>query len=67
MVLFTESPFPLTFDLPIGVVGTPAGANDPVVLQLGDGTQVTVFDKFCASSRTCGRTPSGTSRPATTS
>ena len=43
MAVFTEGRFPLTFDLPIGVVGTPAGANDPVVLQLGDMMQVTVF------------------------
>ena len=51
MALFTEGLFPLTFDLPVGVVGTPAGANDPVVLQLGDGTQVTVFDKLTTALR----------------
>jgi len=51
MALFTEGLFPLTFDLPVGVVGTPAGANDPVVLQLGDGTQVTVFDKLSTALR----------------
>ena len=51
MALFTESLFPLTFDLPVGVVGTPAGTNDPVVLQLGDGTQVTVFDKLTTALR----------------
>ena len=51
MALFTEGLFPLTFDLPVRVVGTPAGANDPVVLQLGDGTQVTVFDTLTTALR----------------
>ena len=39
MALFTEGLFPLTFDLPVGVVGTPADTNEPIMLQLGDGTQ----------------------------
>ena len=51
MALFTEGLFPLTFDLPVEVVVTLAGANDPVVLQLGDGTQVTVFDKLTTALR----------------
>ena len=45
MALFTEGLFPLTFDLPVGVVGTPAG------VQLADGTQVTVFDKLTTALR----------------
>ena len=51
MALFTESLFPLTFDLTVRVVGTPAGTNEPIVLQLGDGTQVTDFDKLTTALR----------------
>ena len=43
--------FPLSFDLPVGVVGVPFGTNEPIVLQLGDGTQVTVFDKLSTALR----------------
>ena len=51
MALFVQSLFPDPFDLPVGVVGTPTGTNDPIVLQLGDGTQVTVFDKLTTALR----------------
>ena len=46
-----EALFSLAFDLPVGVVGTSFGANDPIVLQLGDGTQVTVCDKLSTALR----------------
>ncbi len=52
MALFTEASFPATpFDRPLGVVGDPAHANDPVTLQLSDGTSVTVFDKLSTALR----------------
>ena len=51
MALFSESLFPSPFDLPVGVVGTPTATNDPVVLQLSDGTQVTVVDKLSTALR----------------
>ena len=51
MALFVQGLFPDPFDLPVGVVGTPTGTNDPIVLQLGDGTQVTVFDKLTTALR----------------
>ena len=52
MALFTEASFPATeFDRPIGTVGDPSHANDPVVLQLSDGTSITVFDKLSTALR----------------
>ena len=46
MALFTEGLFPLTFDLPVGVVGDPGRHQRPRRAAVGDGTQVTVFDKL---------------------
>ena len=52
MALFTEASFLATpFDRPLGVVGDPAHANDPVTLQLSDGTSITVFDKLTTALR----------------
>jgi hypothetical protein len=46
MAIFTEATFPGDFDTPVGVTGAPTHANDPVTLQLSDGTSVVVFDKL---------------------
>ncbi len=46
MALFSASMFEEQFDRPVGVVGDPVHASDPVVLQLSDGTSITVFDKL---------------------
>jgi hypothetical protein len=51
MALFTEASFSGDYDRPVGVEGAPAYANDPVVLQLSDGTSVTVFDKLTTALR----------------
>ena len=52
MALFTEASFAATpFDRPMGVVADPAHANDPVTLQLSDGTSITVFDKLTTALR----------------
>ncbi len=44
MALFTAAMFANDYDRPVGVAGEPAHASDPVVLQLSDGTSITVFD-----------------------
>jgi hypothetical protein len=47
MALFTEASFPATdYDKPLGVAEAPAHANDPITLQLSDGTSITIFDKL---------------------
>ena len=52
MALFTEASFAATpYDRPLGVSGDPAHANDPVTLQLSDGTSITVFDKLTTALR----------------
>jgi len=52
MALFTEASFPTTdYDSPLGVSGAPAHPNDPVTLQLSDGTSVTVYDKLTTALR----------------
>jgi len=44
MALFTAAMFTNDYDRPVGVVGEPAHATDPVTLQLSDGTSLTNFD-----------------------
>ncbi len=44
-MLFTENQFTNTYDVPEGGV-SPDHANDPVTLQLSDGTVALVFDKL---------------------
>jgi hypothetical protein len=52
MALFTEASFAATpYDRPLGVSADPANGNDPVVLQLSDGTSITVFDKLTTALR----------------
>jgi len=52
MALFTEASFAATpFDRPLGVAGDPAHGNDPVTLQLSDGTSITVFEKLTTALR----------------
>ncbi len=52
MALFTEAMFSTTnFDRPVGVEGNPTHANDPVTLQLSDGTSIVLFDKLTTALR----------------
>ena len=44
MALFTAAMFTNDYDRPVGVVGEPAHASDPITLQLSDGTSLTIFD-----------------------
>ena len=44
MALFTQSSLGSDFDRPIGVVGDPVFASDPISLPLSDGTVVQIFD-----------------------
>jgi hypothetical protein len=46
MALFTASMFIGEFDRPVGVSGDPTHAADPVMLQLSDGTALTIFDQL---------------------
>ncbi len=46
MALLSASMFDGDFDRPVGTTDDPAHANDPVTLQLSDGTSLTVFDKL---------------------
>lgn len=51
MALFTESQLStISYDVPVGQT-TPANPNDAVILQLGDGSNVTVFDKATTGLR----------------
>jgi hypothetical protein len=52
MALFAEASFAATpYDNPLGVSGDPTHANDPVTLQLSDGTSVTVFNQMTTALR----------------
>ncbi len=52
MALFTEAMFPsVDFDRPVGVEGNPTHSNDPVTLQLSDGTSIVLFDKLSTALR----------------
>ena len=46
MTIFAEATFANDFDRPVGVSGDPVHNNDPVTLQLSDGTSQVVFDKL---------------------
>jgi len=46
MAQFTETMFTTVYDHPVGVTGEPVHANDPITLQLSDGTSLMVFDKL---------------------
>ena len=46
MTLFTAAMFSNDYDRPVGNVNPPVHGNDPITLQLSDGTSLTVFDKL---------------------